>query len=155
MHSYLIGFSVYTLAMIGIIFVGFAVVKKCSLAKQGAKSRNNFLEIETSLSIAPRKTLHVIRAGNEKILIASDVENTTFLTKLDPKGQQNVVYLNEWREEVDEISPRHIEAKPKNLEVIRTAQNEMLGQNLNPSSGVLSDEEKPKVFKDLMMRLQK
>lgn len=146
MYNYIIGFSVYTLAMIGIIFVGFAVVKKCSLTRQGSKSRNNFLEIETSLSLAPRKTIHVVRAGNERILIASDVDATTFLTKLEQKGQQNVVYLDEWKEEAEQseiYSPKmqSLPAKPhiKAIDMIDFA----------------GDDEKPKVFKDLMMRLQK
>lgn len=154
MHSYIIGFSVYTLAMIGIIFIGFTVVKKCSLTRQGAKSRNNFLEIETSLALAPRKTIHVIRAGNERILIASDVDNTSFLTKLGTKGQQNVVHLDEWKE--DE-SPQVILSEAKNIslcdnsEVIRPKE---LGITGNQSFDLFL-EEKPKVFKDLMMRLQK
>ncbi|MDD3420192.1 MAG: flagellar biosynthetic protein FliO [Candidatus Gastranaerophilales bacterium] len=97
MYNYIIGFSVYTLAMIGIIFIGFVLVKKCSMARKGAKSHNNFLEIETSLSIEPRKTIHVIRAGGEKILLATDAERTVFLTKLGGVEGQNVVSLDEWK----------------------------------------------------------
>ena len=153
MHGYIIGFSVYTLAMIGIIFIGFTVVKKCAITRQGAKSRNNFLEIETSLALAPRKTIHVVRAGNERILIASDVDRTSFLTKLGQE-EQNIAHLNDWRgNENSNITLS--EAKNLNMcdnsEILRPKGLCMTGNlPLDPLS-----EEKPKVFKDLMMRLQK
>lgn len=96
MFNYITGFSVYTLAMIGIIALAFVIMKKCSYQVKKAKSRNNFLELETSLPIQPRKTVHVIRAGNEKFLLAADTERTTFLTKLDT-NQQNVVQFEDYK----------------------------------------------------------
>lgn len=98
MFNYITGFSVYTLAMIGIIALAFVIMKKCSYQVKKAKSRNNFLELETSLPIQPRKTVHVIRAGNEKFLIAADAERTTFLTRLESdKTQQNVVQMEDYK----------------------------------------------------------
>lgn len=130
MFNYIAGFSIYTLAMIGIIFIAFVVVKKCSVSRKGAKSHNSFLEIETSLSLEPRKTIHVIRAGNEQLLIATDAERTTFLTRLgDNNTPQNVVYMKDYCEQVKTIE--------------KDIQEEI---NL---------EEQPKVFKDLMKRLQR
>jgi len=133
MSSYLVGFSVYTLAMIGIIFIGFVVVKKCSMARNGAKSHNNFLEIETSLSIEPRKTIHVIRAGGERVLLATDADRTTFLTKLNGAEPQNVVNMEDWR-------TQDLEEKKYDFDY---------------SPAVCSGDEQPQVFKDLMKRLQK
>lgn len=132
MFNYIAGFSIYTLAMIGIIFIAFVVVKKCAVSRKGAKSHNNFLEIETSLSMEPRKTIHVVRAGNEKLLIATDAERTTFLAKLGNDGPQNVVYMKDYCEQ-----PRH------EKEFIKEEQEEMVF------------DEEPKVFKDLMKRLQR
>lgn len=83
MFGYLAGFCVYTFAMIGIILVGFVVAKKCMYGNTSAKSKDKFLEVENSLVIEPKKTIYVLKAGNEKFLIASDMERTSFLTKLD------------------------------------------------------------------------
>ncbi|MEI8377360.1 MAG: flagellar biosynthetic protein FliO [bacterium] len=129
MFNYILGFSVYTLAMIGIIFVAFVVVKKCAVSRKGAKSHNSFLEIETSLSLEPRKTIHVVRAGNEKLLIATDAERTTFLTRLGDDSRQNVVYMKDYCEQAK------IEKEVQEEEIIF--------------------DEQPKVFKDLMKRLQR
>lgn len=88
MHNYITVFSVYTLAMIGLIFVGLVVVKK-TLAGPYAKNNNNFLKIETSLTIEPRKTLHVVKAGKEKFLIVSSGDNCQFMTKLENRCEEN------------------------------------------------------------------
>ncbi len=83
MTGYLVSFTVYTLAMIGIIFIAFVVAKKCMLTGNFNNKNDQFLSIESSLSMGPRKMLYVIKAGNEKFLISSDVEKSTFLTKLE------------------------------------------------------------------------
>lgn len=131
MFNYIAGFSIYTLAMIGIIFIAFVVVKKCAVSRKGSKSHNSFLEIETSLSLEPRKTIHVVRAGKEKLLIATDAERTTFLAKLGNDGPQNVVYMKDYCEQ---------------------AKNEH-NEQAEPNEVVFDEE--PKVFKDLMKRLQR
>lgn len=138
MYNYIVGFSVYTLAMIGIIFIGFVVVKKCSMARSGAKSHNNFLEIETSLSIEPRKTLHVIRAGGEKILVATDADRTTFLTKLGQCEAPNIVSMENWKAQRQEETP-YVSDEFEEMEMV--SGDEILSQK--------------SVFKDLMKRLQK
>ena len=81
MLKYLITFAIYTLAMIGVIFIAF-VVWKNSL-NFGPKNKNSSIIIEESLSLNPRKTLYVIRIKNERFLIASDIDKTTFLAKLE------------------------------------------------------------------------
>ena len=86
MFGYLTGFCVYTFAMIGRILVGFVVAKRCMYGNLSAKNKDKFLEVETSLVIEPKKTIYVLKAGNEKFLIASDMERTSFLTKLDSEN---------------------------------------------------------------------
>ena len=81
MLKYLITFSVYTLAMVGVIFIAF-IVWKNSL-NFGPKNKQSSIVIEESLSLNPRKTLYVIRIKNERFLIASDVDKTTFLARLE------------------------------------------------------------------------
>lgn len=79
MSTYLLNFIVYTAAMIGIIFVAVFVYKKFSLT---ANSKSKFLNVEECISLAPRKELYVVRAGNERFLVASDVGRTTLISKL-------------------------------------------------------------------------
>ncbi len=82
MGHYLINFMAYTLAMVGVITVCLVVYKKCVL-NVGENKTPDFLKIENALNISARKTIYVVRAGEEKFLIASDVDKTTFLSKLE------------------------------------------------------------------------
>jgi flagellar biogenesis protein FliO len=82
MGMYLIQFGIYTLAMVGVIFVCLLVVKKTMSNDRFAK-RNNELCIENVLNLSQRKTLYVVKAGGEKFLIAADTERTSFLAKLN------------------------------------------------------------------------
>jgi len=85
MSGYVINFTVYTMAMIGLICFAVFVYKKVMCGSLHNKS-SKFLSVEESMNLSPRKTLHVVRAGNEKFLIASDAERTTLISKL---GCQN------------------------------------------------------------------
>ncbi len=80
MSGYLINFIVYTAAMIGIIFLAMFVYKKFSCS---SISKSKFLNVEDCISLAPRKNLYVVRAGNERFLVASDVDRTSLISKLD------------------------------------------------------------------------
>ena len=82
MNSYIINFGVYSFAMIGFLAAILFVYKKSVSA--GAPVRNkDFLKVDNMLRLSPAKTLYVIKAGNEKFLIAGDAANTTMLAKLD------------------------------------------------------------------------
>ena len=78
--GYLSNFIVYTLAMVGVIVLALMVFK--SATNGTAKGKSKFLKIQDSLSIGPRKTLYIISAGDEKFLIAGDVDKTTLISKL-------------------------------------------------------------------------
>lgn len=80
MSTYLVNFIVYTTAMIGIIFLAVLVYKKFSC---NSVSKSQFLNVEDCISLAPRKDLYVVRAGNERFLVASDAERTSLISKLD------------------------------------------------------------------------
>ena len=82
--TYLSNFIVYFLAMIGIIILALYVYKQFNISSFSTK-RSNFLSIEDSLNINPRKTLYVVREGNERFLIAADLDRTTLISKLEPK----------------------------------------------------------------------
>ena len=87
MGGYLVNFTVYTMAMIGLIFFALFVYKKFTNGIN-ANRKSDFLEIEETIGIAPRKNLYVVRAGNEKFLVASDAERTTLISKLGEKPKR-------------------------------------------------------------------
>ena len=94
MSGYLVNFMIYTLAMVGIIFLALFIYKKTAVMP-GGKSRSKFLGVEDVMSLTPRKSLYVVRAGNERFLIASDMERTTLISKLENNTQEeNIPVIN-------------------------------------------------------------
>lgn len=90
MGIYLINFLVYSMAMVGLLFLGVTVYKKTMVTGR-CKNDTNELAVENALNLSPRKTLYVVKAGNEKFLIAADAERTSFLAKLDEKEPMSIV----------------------------------------------------------------
>ncbi len=90
MSGYLVNFIVYTAAMVGIIFLAVFVYKKFSYC---SASKSKFLNVEECISLGPRKELFVVRAGQERFLVASDVGRTSLISKLDDNSsiQKNEV----------------------------------------------------------------
>jgi flagellar biogenesis protein FliO len=82
MTSYLIGFSVYTLAMIGVILLGFVIVQK-SLSGGFIQDKSSFMSLEQTLCLEPRRNIHMVKVGNERFLISTDAQGTKFLAKID------------------------------------------------------------------------
>lgn len=83
MFIYLAKFSIYTMAMIGAIFAALFVFKKfsaCCISKKAS-----MLSLEDSMKLSPKKSLHIINVGGEKFLIASDIDNTSLIAKLNTK----------------------------------------------------------------------
>ena len=84
MMTYVTAFIFYTLAMIGILLIGFVVYKKVF---ENAKGTNNgLIRILDSSPINNKKLLLVVLVKNERFLIASGAEHTTFLSKLSNEG---------------------------------------------------------------------
>ena len=86
MNGYILNFLVYTMAMIGIMFLAVVVYKKTYSFGKPSNNKND-MKIEESLALSPKKTLYVVNVKNEKFLIASDSERTSFLAKL---GEENI-----------------------------------------------------------------
>ena len=84
MITYITAFIFYTLAMIGILLVGFVIYKKTFVVSKG--ENKGMIKILDSYPIGPKKVLMVVKIRNERFLIASGVEHTTFLAKLSDKG---------------------------------------------------------------------
>ncbi|MBR1681410.1 flagellar biosynthetic protein FliO [bacterium] len=75
------------MAMIGLIFFALFVYKKFSISAVSLK-RKGILNIEDALGLSPRKTLYIIKAGNERFLIAADLERTTLISKLENEQEE-------------------------------------------------------------------
>jgi flagellar biogenesis protein FliO len=90
MGSYIVHFIVYTLAMSGLIFFALFIYKKFmngSFVAKGAKT----LSIEETMNINPRKSLMIVKAGDERFLIASDTDKTSLIAKLGEVKIKNSV----------------------------------------------------------------
>lgn len=85
MTGYLMNFSIYTTAMIGVLFLALFTFKKFSNACFSKKS--TMLSIEDAMKLSTRKTLYVVKAKNERFLIASDIDKTSLIAKLDDKQE--------------------------------------------------------------------
>ena len=97
MMTYVTAFIFYTLAMIGILLIGFVVYKKVF---ENAKGENNgLIKILDSSPIGHKKMLLVVQVRNERFLIASGVEHTTFLSKLSDEGFAQKVVKKEIKKE--------------------------------------------------------
>ena len=81
MTHYIVSFTVYAMAMAGLIALALFVYKKVTNVSTSNK-KTKALSIEETMSINPRKTLMIVRAGDERFLIASDVDKTTLISKL-------------------------------------------------------------------------
>jgi flagellar biogenesis protein FliO len=83
--GYLTNFIVYTLAMVGVIVIALLVFKNATGTP--TKGGSKFLKVHDSLSLGPRKTLYIVSAGDEKFLIAGDVDKTSLISKLNTKSE--------------------------------------------------------------------
>lgn len=85
MSGYLLNFSVYTAAMLGVIFLALFSFK--AFSNKCFSKKSSMLNIEDSMNLSPRKTLHVINVQNERYLIAADADRTSLIAKLDCKSE--------------------------------------------------------------------
>ena len=101
--GYLTNFIVYTLAMIGVIFIALMVFK--STSGISSKKTSKFLKVHDTLSLGGRKTLYIVSAGEEKFLIAGDIDKTSLISKLETK-EKNIetnVITKSFKETMSEI----------------------------------------------------
>ena len=86
--GYLTNFIVYTLAMVGVVVLALLVFKASTTS--GVKGGSKYLKVHDTLSLGPRKTLYIVSAGEERFLIAGDVDKTSLISKLQTKDCTNV-----------------------------------------------------------------
>ena len=117
--GYLTNFIVYTFAMVGVIMLALFVFKTSSSIKTGKSS--SFLKVHDTLSLGPRKTLYVISAGEEKFLIAGDVDKTSLISKLNAKELTNESFeIKSFKETMESLPKKTSYMDRKNLGITST-----------------------------------
>lgn len=107
--GYLTNFIVYTLAMVGVMVIALFVFKNAT--GSSIKGGTKFLKVIDTLSLGPRKTLYIVSAGEEKFLIAGDVDKTSLISKLNPQKPQEErittsVPVNNFQETIKALNSR-------------------------------------------------
>ena len=102
--GYLTNFIVYTLAMVGVIMLAVLVFKTST--STGVKAKSKYLKVHDTLSLGPRKTLYIVSAGEEKFLIAGDVDKTSLISKLESKKQveESLNLTDSFKDTMQELS---------------------------------------------------
>jgi flagellar biogenesis protein FliO len=130
MTGYLVNFAIYTMAMLGLIFFALMVYKKFAIGGvMPNSSKHKALSIEETISIAPRKTLYIVKAGDEKFLIAGDMDKTTLISKLSDNNQVNAKEIEISDNLNNEI--KHIENIQEKIQPISSVIPEISNENID------------------------
>jgi flagellar biogenesis protein FliO len=82
------------MSMVGFITLCLLTYKK--LCQPNIKSNNGeCLYVENALRLNPKKQIYIVRAGEERFLVASDAETTTMLAKLDSNSDISIANSNQ------------------------------------------------------------
>ena len=117
MTHFLIKMIFYTSGVVGILLIAYVVAKNFLSGGMLLQKKKGNLEIEESLAISPRKTLHIVKAFNEKFLVASDATSTTLLAKLNTNGE---IEPGEIQEEFSTLLEQKDEQSLKSQKPLRT-----------------------------------
>ena len=117
MTHFLIKMIFYTSGVVGILLIAYVVAKNFLSGGILLQKKKGNLEIEESLAISPRKTLHIVKAFNEKFLVASDATSTTLLAKLNTNGE---IEPGEIQEEFSTLLEQKEEQSTKSQKTVRT-----------------------------------
>ena len=148
--GYLTNFIVYTLAMVGVIMLAVFVFK--TTTSVSTKGGSKFLKVHDTLSLGPRKTLYIVSAGEEKFLIAGDIDKTSLISKLET-GKNS--------EQISVTKTKGVEISSKQLE--NSSFQNMLGSLPTKNSyvdrgniGIYKTQNKPydSVMKNLAERIR-
>lgn len=151
MITYITAFIFYTMAMIGVLLIGFVVYKKT--IQQGKSMNKNMIKVIDSVAIAPKKILYVIKIKNEKFLIAGDAQTTTFLSKLNDSDFQRRDFEKEkdYRNEKEEKTQQKI--KEEYQEKNNNIQNQFLKLYSAPDKTNAQSSERKEMIKKLIKDL--
>ena len=125
MFTYIAAFIFYTLAMIGILLIGFIVYKKIGINSLNSNNKG-LIKVLDTYPIGAKKSLMVIKIKDESFLIASGVEHTTFLAKLG-ENSSNAQTISP--REIENIVKENINKSQKNEITINDVENSQPIQN--------------------------
>lgn len=92
MTEFIMGFTVYTLGIIGLLFIGFFVAKYLiNNTGKNLHKQKNFLKVEQAIGLEARKTIYVLKAGKQKFLVATTPDSVCFLSELDKDNLQTTI----------------------------------------------------------------
>lgn len=167
MLQYIMAFSLYTLAMIGIFFIAFVIYKK-TMESHNSKFPDG-IKIENMLRLSQRKNLYIVNVQGERFLIASDPENTTFLAKLanremklneieglnidNKKISQTPLYNPADINTNDEASKKQVEKYIKELQMLDNMQTEVQEAEDSHSNAV-DIKSKSHIMKNILKELE-
>ncbi len=144
MMTYVSAFIFYTLAMIGVLLVGFIIYKKTFNQNTGLSK--GMIKIVDSAPLGNKKMLHIVKIKNESFLIASGLEHTTFLAKLEnnetiSKSNEEKVMQKVFTPEVVEIpSFEEVKSQINEVPVQKVAPQKVAAQNISPKREVRYDD---------------
>jgi flagellar biogenesis protein FliO len=134
MLTYITAFIFYTLAMVGILLLGFVIYKKTILPSR--QDNKGLIKILDKTAISPKKSLLVVRVKNEKFLIALDAERTTFLSKLEDEKQNvkeqkvNKTSFEQNTNYIDDVQQRKLDNIQKQFKQLYSNQEPKIDENL-------------------------
>ena len=140
MGTYLLNFIIYSMAMVGLLFICLMVYKKTMVNGKCTKN-NEELAVENALTLSPRKTIYVVKVGNEKFLVAGDAERTTFLAKLNSQEPIIAEKITTIPVEITE-KPIFLKFKTKPPELKLNIVPEMRINKIKKNSEILNRKEK-------------
>ncbi len=132
MLSYLTAFIFYTFAMVGIMLLAFVIYKKFNFPLK--QENKGIIHIVDSCPIGAKKNLLVVKIANEKFLIASGLEHTTFLAKLDNSINQTapeVVQTKNTEEKFKNITYKKPQEEKDIYDFLYTQSKKLENQNTN------------------------
>lgn len=144
MMTYVSAFIFYTLAMIGVLLVGFIIYKKTFNQNTGLSK--GMIKIVDSAPLGNKKMLHIVKIKNESFLIASGLEHTTFLAKLEnnetiSKSNEEKIIQKVFTPEVVEIpSFEEVKSQINEVPVQKVAPQKVAAQNISPKREVRYDD---------------
>ena len=135
MIEYLVNFTVYTLAMTGLLVIGYVIYKKFMI--QAPVRKNSTMKVIDVLRLQKKKTLYLIKCRDEQFLIASSTDKISFISKVNEdfkhKNNERQIerYLSEkFDEEFEDSNNPYLNKEPKNKKyVIKSLLKELSDKN--------------------------
>ncbi len=147
-------FTVYTMAMLGMIFFAVFVYKKVmngSIYKNGSKN----LSIEERMSINPRKSLLIVKAGDERFLVASDMERTSLISKLK-NPEMNLQKIQNVQNDTNVQTPQNIQKVQNTQHKMQDKKEDSIAPKkmeipifMPENEGEVSEDEQPVYFEPI------